>query len=99
MVSPENEKHWGRMEYIAIMPHKSFEIKDGFCDEDGNINPSLPVSKGTIVFAQTASGTLVEFKMFYSSEKEIETIVKMGFEQGIAACLEQLEALFQENKI
>ena len=99
MVGPENEKHWGRMDYTAITPHLSFEIKDSFCDEEGNVNTSLPVSTGTIVFTKTASGTLVEFKMFYSNEKEIETMIEMGFEQGITACLEQLETLFQEDKI
>ncbi|MFV8372224.1 SRPBCC family protein [Flavobacterium sp. LB2P74] len=99
MVGPENEKHWGRMDYTAITPHLSFEIKDSFCDEKGTINTSLPVATGTIVFTTTVSGTLVEFKMFYSNEKEIETMIEMGFEQGITACLEQLETLFQENKI
>ncbi|MFV8393222.1 SRPBCC family protein [Flavobacterium sp. LB2P6] len=99
MVGPENEKHWGRMDYTAITPHLSFEIKDSFCDEEGTINTSLPVATGTIVFTTTVSGTLVEFKMFYSNEKEIETMIEMGFEQGITACLEQLETLFQENKI
>ncbi|MFV8337309.1 SRPBCC family protein [Flavobacterium sp. RSP29] len=99
MVGPENEKHWGRMDYTAITPHLSFEIKDSFCDEKGTINTSLPIAAGTIVFTTTVSGTLVEFKMFYSNEKEIETMIQMGFEQGITACLEQLETLFQENKI
>jgi uncharacterized protein YndB with AHSA1/START domain len=99
MVSPENEKHWGRMDYTTITPHESFEIKDGFCDVEGNLNPSLPVSVGTIAFTKTNNGTLVEFKMVYSSEKEIQTMIEMGFEQGITACLEQLEKLFQENKI
>ena len=99
MLGPENEKHWGRMDYTAITPHLSFEIKDSFCDHEGNVNSSLPVATGTIVFTPTASGTLVEFKMFYSNEKEIETMIEMGFEQGITACLEQLETLFLENKI
>ena len=99
MVGPENEKHWARMDYTAITPHLSFEIKDSFCDEEGNVNTSLPVSKGIVVFMTTDAGTLVEFKIFYSTEKEIETMIEMGFEQGITACLEQLEMLFQENKI
>jgi uncharacterized protein YndB with AHSA1/START domain len=99
MVGPENEKHWGRMDYIAITPHLSFEIKDSFSDKEGTINTSLPVSTGIVVFTTTESGTLVELKMFYSNEKEIETMIKMGFEQGITACMEQLETLFQENKI
>lgn len=99
MVSPENEKHWGRMDYTAITPQKSFAIKDSFCDEQGNINPSLPVSIGTITFTTKENGTLVEFKMVYSSEEEIQTMIAMGFEQGITTCLDQLEKLFQENKI
>lgn len=99
MVSPENEKHWGRMDYTAIKPQESFEIKDSFCDEDRYLNTSLPVSIGSVVFSPTDAGTLVEFKMFYTSEKEVETMIEMGFEQGITACLEQLEMLFLENKI
>ncbi|MFV8270001.1 SRPBCC family protein [Flavobacterium sp. GT2N3] len=99
MMGPENEKHYGRMDYTAITPHLSFEIRDSFCDEEGTVNNSLPISTGTIVFTTTESGTLVEFKMFYSNEKEIETMIEMGFEQGITASLEQLEMLFQEKKI
>ena len=56
------------------------------------------VYKGIIVFTKIASGTLVEFKMFYSNKIEIETMIEMGFQQGIPACLEKLETLFQENK-
>mgnify|MGYP003643711196 CR=1 FL=1 len=99
MVGPENQKHWSRMDYTAIKPHESFEIKDGFCDEEGNLNIYLPVSTGSIAFSTTGSGTLVEFKMFYTTVKEVDTMIEMGFEQGITACLEQLERLFQENKI
>lgn len=99
MVSPENVKHWGRMDYTTITPHLSIEIKDSFCDKDGTVNPSLPVAAGTIVFTTTASGTLVDFKMFYSNEKEVQTMIEMGFEQGITACMEQLETILQENKI
>src|SRR5688572_24320395 len=33
MIGPENEKHWGRMDYKAIDRHKSFDIEDSFCDE------------------------------------------------------------------
>ncbi|WP_369752147.1 SRPBCC domain-containing protein [Flavobacterium sp. WC2409] len=99
MVGPKNEKHWSRMDYTAIKPYESLEIKDGFCDEEGNLNTSLPVSTGSIIFNPSDSGTLVEFKMFYNTEKEVETMIEMGFEQGITTCLEQLERLFQENKI
>lgn len=97
MVSPENEKHWGRMDYTAINPYKSFDLKDGFCDEEGNLNPDLPASEGTNAFTKTDNGTLVEFKMIYSSEKDLQAIVEMGFEQGITACYDQLENYLNEQ--
>lgn len=90
MVGPENEKHWGRMNYMSIDTPNYFELEDVFCDEDGNPNLDLPVSKGINEFTPTSAGTRVEFKMAYSSVEQIQTIVEMGFEEGITTCFEQL---------
>jgi uncharacterized protein YndB with AHSA1/START domain len=99
MVSPENEKHWAKMNYLSIDTHKSFQLEDLFSDEDGNANLELPVSKGSNVFTATATGTQVEFKMNYTTEEQIQQIVEMGFEQGITACMEQLNQLIINSKI
>lgn len=99
MVSPENEKHWGRMNYITINHHKDFTMEDVFCDEDGNRNTELPVSMGQMTFLASAMGTRVEFKMTYTTEEALQKIIEMGFAEGITLCLDQLEALFKENKI
>lgn len=99
MVSPENEKHWGRMNYLSIDTHKNFHLEDGFCDENGILNPELPVSKGSNVFTKTATGTQVEFKITYSTEEQLLKIIEMGFEQGITLCLEQLNQLIVNGKI
>jgi uncharacterized protein YndB with AHSA1/START domain len=99
MVSPEGERHWGRMNYLAIRPHRSIGIEDAFCDENGNINTALPVSKGDLVFTPTAAGTRVEFRMVYQQESDLRTIVEMGFEQGITACLDQLDGLLRQGKV
>jgi uncharacterized protein YndB with AHSA1/START domain len=99
MISPENEKHWGRMNYLSIDTHKNFHLEDVFCDEDGNPNLELPVSKGSNEFTATVTGTLVEFKMSYSTEEQLLKIIEMGFEQGITACLEQLNQLIITAKI
>jgi uncharacterized protein YndB with AHSA1/START domain len=99
MISPENQKHWGRMDYIAIDHLKSYDAADSFCDEEGNINPDLPVSKGKNVFTETSTGTRVAFKLIYPTEAALQKIVEMGFEQGITICFDQLEALHKTNKI
>ena len=99
MVSPENEKHWGRMNYVSIDIHKNFQLEDAFCDENGILNPELPVSKGSNVFTATSTGTKVEFKISYTTEEQLLKIIEMGFEQGITACLEQLNQLILQSKI
>lgn len=99
MLSPENEKHWGRMNYISIDTHKNFHFEDVFCDEDGNPNLELPISKGSIVFTATTTGTRVEFKTTYSTAEQLQKIIEMGFEQGITACMEQLNQIITTAKI
>ncbi len=99
MVGPEGEKHWARMNYLAINRHKNFTMEDAFCDEHGVINTELPVSTGQMVFTQTPNGTRVEFKMTYATEEALQKIVEMGFAEGITQCLDQLEVLFKQVKI
>jgi uncharacterized protein YndB with AHSA1/START domain len=98
MVSPENEKHWGCFNYLSIDYHKSIEIEDAFCDENDNINLNFPVSKGRITFNRTEFGTKVDFKTNYPNKEDVQKIIDMGFEQGIAVCYEQLQAILDDSK-
>jgi len=97
MVGPGGEKHWALMNYIAIDPLKGYDIEDAFCDEEGNLNSDLPVSRGRMSFSKTAYGTRVEFKMIYTTETDVQKIIEMGFEQGITMCLDQLDQLLKKQ--
>jgi uncharacterized protein YndB with AHSA1/START domain len=97
MVGPENERHWARMNYLAIDRHRSFAMEDAFCDESGTLNNELPVSTGEMIFTATATGTRVDFKMTYATEEALRKIVEMGFAEGITVCLDQLEALLKQK--
>jgi uncharacterized protein YndB with AHSA1/START domain len=99
MVSPENEKHWGKMNFLKIDPMVSYAIEDEFCDEDGNTNTELPISLGKNTFTKTETGTSVEFKTTYNSEEEIHKLIEMGFEQGITMTFEELATLLENVKI
>lgn len=98
LVGPKNERHWGKMSYLSIDKNKSFHLEDAFCDENGNLNTEMPVSKGSIVFTPTITGTLVKFKMTYSTEKQLLKIIELGFERGISTCMAQLNQLIQNLK-
>lgn len=96
MVGPENEKHWSRMNYLAIDPYKSIDVEDGFSDENGNFNRDMPIGKGRITFIPTANGVKVDFKSIYRSEADLNKLVETGFEQGISICYDQLDDLIKE---
>ena len=93
MVGPEGEKHWSRADFQTIEPMISIKGKDGFCDENGTMNTEMPVTEWTNVFTETAEGTTVTNTLLFESEKDLQTMVDMGFEQGYSMGLNQLEAL------
>ena len=99
MVSPENEKHWGKMNFLAIDELVSYAIEDEFCDEEGNTNTELPTSRGKNTFTKTETGTLVTFKTVYNSEEEVHKLIEMGFEKGIKMTFEELATLLENVKI
>jgi uncharacterized protein YndB with AHSA1/START domain len=93
MVSPEGEKHWGRMNYLGIKKHENYDFEDGFSDDNGVFSTSFPISKGSTSFTPTAQGTRVEMMSVHDSEADLQTLIDMGFEEGIAVCFDQLAAL------
>ncbi len=87
------------MNFLAIDELVSYSIEDEFCDEDGNTNTELPIALGKNTFTKTETGTLVIFKTVYNSEEEVQKIVEMGFEQGIAMTFKELATLLEKGNI
>lgn len=93
MAGPEGEKHWGKLTYLEINPLKNFQAEDAFCDENGNVNPELPVTKWNNVFTETENGTRVEYFLQFDKVEDLEKIIEMGFEEGVATASDGLEEL------
>ena len=92
MVSPEGEKHWGRMNYVAMDYHKSFNIEDCFCDENGNpINTGFTSSLTKNSFKAGAGTTTVQIVKKMANLSELEQFIAMGFKEGVTAGLANLD--------
>lgn len=91
MVGPENEKHWSRVDYLKISPQKFFSALDGFCDEEGNLNPSFPQNKWENTFMNRGEETQVDIQLTFDTLEDLEKIIKMGFKEGFTAGLENLD--------
>ncbi|MBS0030388.1 SRPBCC family protein [Chitinophaga sp. 22321] len=98
MVGPEGEEHWALAEYLDIQVHKTFALLDAFADADGNTNKDLPQSKWVVTFIDKGAVTLVESVITYADLAQLEATIKMGFKEGLAMAMENLDELFAASK-
>ncbi|MEZ4686774.1 MAG: SRPBCC domain-containing protein [Bacteroidia bacterium] len=93
MVEPNGTTHWSLTKYISIKPIEFFSSIDSFADEDGNINESLPTSYWESSFKDQQGNTLVEITATFNALEDLETIIKMGFREGMKSTMDRLDDL------
>jgi PhnB protein len=91
MVGPKGDRSWCRVDYKIVEPYKSITSTARFCDEDGNENPDFPVMNWRKEFSQTGSNTTVTVEITFVKEADMEMIIKMGFQEGFTAGLNNLD--------
>jgi PhnB protein len=98
MISPENEIHWCKNDYLKIENHKSYSGLDAFCDENGVINEAMPRTMWTNIFTEKNDITLVNITAKYNSLADLEMVINMGFKEGFTMGLNQLDVLLSSIK-
>lgn len=95
MVGPEGEEHYSLAKYKEVVPEQRFEALDFFCDENEVINEELPNSHWKVEFDPEGSQTVVTIEVKFESAEALESILKMGFQEGFTAALLQLDELLK----
>lgn len=98
MVDPEENEHWGRMDYLEIEPIEGYKALDGFCDEEGNLNKELPRANWDVTFQDLDENSLVQTVVTYDSLEDLEAVIEMGVEEGMTSTLENLDELLSTLK-
>lgn len=93
MIDPEGKEYWGRMDYTKIQPIDNYKALDGFCNENGVLNPDLPRASWNVTFANKAENTMMETIVTYNSLADLETVIQMGMKDGLTMALENLDEL------
>lgn len=91
MVGPEGEEHWSKADFKQIDAIKRFSALDGFCDENGTINPEWPRSLWDNTFTGKEDSTLVTSVITYDRLADLEKIIELGFKEGFTAGLANLD--------
>lgn len=90
MVSPEGEKHWSLINFTSITPQTNIQFHDGFSDSEGKINEDMPQSDWSVNFKEAEGLTTVNIEIRHQELSDLETIIEMGFKEGMTATLEEL---------
>lgn len=98
MISPKNEVHWCKNDYIKINLHVSYTGLDAFCDENGVTNVTMPRTEWTNTFVEENGKTLVTIEAKYNTLADLEQVIAMGFQEGFTMGLNQLDALLASLK-
>lgn len=91
MISPKDEIHWCKNDYLKIDAKKSYTGLDAFCDENGNVNTEMPRTTWTNSFSESNDKTLVTIVATYDKLEDLEMVIKMGFKEGFTMALQNLD--------
>ncbi|MGZ3764542.1 MAG: SRPBCC family protein [Mucilaginibacter sp.] len=99
MVSPEGQKQWVYAKFTAIEYGRAFSSVGLFCDGDGNPMLDGPKSYRDTKFSSIdGDRTKVEMVITFEEESTIKMFVEMGFKEGTAMSLNQLDELLASEQ-
>lgn len=97
MTGPEGEQFHGWWRVITVSAPHGFEVEDGFSDAEGNPNLEMPTTMFRVTLESSADGgTRMSIASTFNSIEQMEQLVEMGMEEGLAAALGQIDGLLAE---
>jgi uncharacterized protein YndB with AHSA1/START domain len=91
MVSPEGVERWAVQKYTSITPKTNFKMFNAFADENENLE--LPGSDWDFNFSEQGERTKVNITIYNESLTRMEKMIEMGFKEGYAMSMQNLENL------
>lgn len=96
MIDLEGNEYWGWTDYVTIKPVDFYTALDAFCNEAGEINQELPRADWKVTFTELGEHALVHTLVTYPSLNDLEKVINMGMQQGMALTLEKLDDLLEK---
>ena len=96
MSGPEGEKAAGWWLFTDISAPKSLSFDDGFADDAGNPSPTLPVTHATAILDDVGGRTRMTIRSRFDSLEQLEQLVEMGMDEGMALALGQIDAIIAD---
>jgi uncharacterized protein YndB with AHSA1/START domain len=93
MTGPDGESAPGWWWFIAIDEPHRLEFDDGFADQSGEPDASMPVVRTVVTFEAVEGGARMTTASHFASLEQLDQLVAMGMEEGMREAMGQIDAL------
>jgi uncharacterized protein YndB with AHSA1/START domain len=98
MTGPDGDRANGWWEVLAVDPPNRLELKDGFADDSGEPNDSMPTTIMVMTLTERAGGgTVMATESHFPSLEAMEQMISMGMEEGMAAAMGQIAGILADD--
>jgi uncharacterized protein YndB with AHSA1/START domain len=96
MTGPEGDRHHGWWRVLAVDPPRRLEFEDGFADDAGVPDPSMPTTTTHVTLDEPhGGGTRMAIRTKFPSVEAMDQMIAMGMEEGMTAALGQMDELLE----
>lgn len=94
MTGPDGGQYHGWWRVITVSAPYGLAFEDGFSDGDGSPNLEMPMTIGRVTLeSRPDGGTRMSIASTFNSLEQMEQLVEMGMEEGLAAALGQIDGI------
>jgi uncharacterized protein YndB with AHSA1/START domain len=98
MTGPDGDKPHGWWQVLAVDPPTRLEFLDGFADDSGAPDDTMPTMTMVATLTERhGGGTVMAIETRYPSQEAMEKLLSMGMEEGMAAAMGQMAAILAED--
>ena len=100
MTGPGGDQPRGYWDVVEADAPRSLVFRDGFANEDGSPNESLPVTTAHVTIEDIAGGrTRMSIESVFPSAEAMEQVLAMGAEEGLTQAVGQIDAILAEDAV
>jgi uncharacterized protein YndB with AHSA1/START domain len=100
MTGPDGDQPHGYWDILESDPPHSLVYRDGFANEDGTPNDTLPRNEGRVTIEEVGGGrTRMSIESIFESREAMEQVLAMGMEDGITQAVGQIDAILAEDTV
>ena len=98
MTGPDGDKSRGWWQVLAAEPPHHLELEDGFADDSGAPDETMPTTNTVVTLTdRDGGGTVMAIETRFPSLEAMERLVSMGMEEGMAAAMAQIDEILAED--